>query len=45
MDNLQIYARANNLFSLDHISYMNCEDFSINYPDMTSVYFGVNINF
>ena len=45
MDNCRIYVRGNNLFSLDHISYMNCEDFSINYPDMTSVYFGVNINF
>lgn len=45
MDKCQIYVRGNNLFSLDHIKYMNCEDFSINYPDMTSVYFGVNINF
>lgn len=45
MDKCQVYVRGNNLFSLDHIKYMNCEDFSINYPDMTSLYFGVNINF
>lgn len=41
----QIYVRGNNLFSLDHIKYMNCEDFSINYPDMTSLFLGLNINF
>lgn len=45
MDKCQVYVRGNNLFSLDHIKDMNCEDFSINYPDMTSLYFGVNINF
>lgn len=45
MDKCQVYVRGNNLFSLDHIKYMNCEDLSINYPDMTSLYFGVNINF
>ena len=45
MDKCQVYVRANNLFSIDHIKYMNCEDLTINYPDMTSVYFGLNINF
>lgn len=45
MEKIQVYARANNLFSLDHVKYMNCEDLKINYPDMTSVYFGLNINF
>ena len=45
MNQCQVYVRGNNLFSLDHIKYMNCEDFSINYPDMTSLYVGVNINF
>ena len=30
---------------LDHVKYMNSEDLKINYPDMTSVYFGLNINF
>lgn len=42
---LQVYLRANNLFSIDSVPYMNCEDLSINYPDMTSVYLGVNVNF
>lgn len=45
MDKCQVYVRGNNLFSLDHIKYMNCEDFTVNYPDMTSVYVGLNINF
>ena len=45
MEKIQVYARANNHFSLDHVKYMNCEDLKINYPDMTSVYFGLNINF
>ena len=45
MEKIQVYARANNLFSLNHVKYMNCEDLKINYPDMTSVYFGLNINF
>lgn len=41
----QIYVRGNNLFSLDHIKYSNCEDLSINYPDLMSLYFGLNVNF
>ena len=45
MEKCQIYVRGNNLFSLDKIKYMNCEDFSVNYPDMMSLYFGMNINF
>ena len=45
MDKCQVYVRGNNLFSIDHIKYMNCEDFSLNYPDMFSVYFGINVNF
>lgn len=45
MDKCQVYLRGNNLFSLDHVKYMNSEDLSINYPDMTSLYVGVNINF
>lgn len=40
-----IFARGNNLFSLDHVKYLNCEDLSLNYPDMMSLYFGVNVNF
>lgn len=45
MENCKIYVRGNNLFSLDHISYLNCEQMSLNYPDMFSVYAGVNIKF
>lgn len=45
LQKFQVFARGNDLFSLDHVDYMNCEDFSVNYPDMTSVYVGVNINF
>lgn len=45
LQKLQVFARGNNLFSLDHVDYMNCEDLSVNYPDMTSVYLGININF
>lgn len=45
MSKVQVYARANNLFSIDHVKYMNCEDLKVNYPDMTSIYFGVNVNF
>lgn len=45
MDKCQIYVRGNNLFSLDHIDYMNCEDLSVNYSDLMSLYVGLNINF
>jgi len=45
MDQCQVYLRGNNLFSLDHIKYMNCEDLSINYPDLMSLFVGININF
>lgn len=41
----QVYVRGNNLFSLDNVKYLNCEDFSINYPDLMSLFLGVNINF
>lgn len=45
MNDAQIYLRGNNLFSLDHIKYLNCEDFSLDYPDLMSVFVGVNIHF
>lgn len=45
LDKCQVYVRGNNLFSLDHIDYMNCEDLSINYSDLMSLYVGLNINF
>lgn len=45
MESCQIYVRGNNLFSIDHVPYLNCENMSMNYPDMFSVYAGVNIKF
>ena len=45
LEQCQIFARANNVFSIDHVKYMNCEDFSVNYPNMFSVYFGASIKF
>lgn len=45
MQKMQVYARANNLFSIDHVKYLNCESMKVGYPDMTDIYFGVNINF
>ncbi len=45
LEKCQIFAKGNNLISWDHIGYMNCEDLNVNYPDMTSIYLGVNINF
>ena len=45
MENCQVYVRGNNLLSIDHVDYMNCEDFSINYPDMMQLFAGININF
>lgn len=45
MDNLQIYARAQNVFSIDRIKYFNCEDIALGYPDVFALYFGVKLNF
>lgn len=45
MDQCQVYLRGNNLFSLDHVKYLNCEDLSVNYPDLMSLFVGININF
>ena len=45
MTKCQVYIRGNNLFSIDHIDYANCEDLSVNYPDMMSLFVGMNINF
>ena len=42
---LHHFVSANNVFSLDHVKYSNCEDLSVNYPDMLSVYFGFNVKF
>lgn len=45
MDKCQIYAKALNVFSIDKIKYFNCEDIALGYPDVFSVYVGLNINF
>lgn len=45
MQQFQIYARGNNLFSLDHVPYLNCENLTVNYPDMLSMHVGVKITF
>ena len=41
----QIYAKAQNVFSIDKIDYFNCEDLTLGYPDLFSVCLGLNINF
>ena len=45
LDKLQIYAKAQNVFSWDKIDEFNCEDISLGYPDVFSVCVGLNINF
>lgn len=45
MDKCRIYAKALNVFSIDKIKYFNCEDITLGYPDVFSVYVGLNINF
>lgn len=45
MDQLQVYVRAQDLFSLDHIKYLNCESLSLSYFDTMSISLGLNMNF
>lgn len=45
VENLQVYIRGNNIFSLDKVKYMNSENLGVNYPDLTTFFFGVNIKF
>ena len=45
MEQCQLFVRANNVFSIDHVDYLNCEDFSVNYPDMFSLFVGASIKF
>lgn len=45
MDRFSIFVRGNNLFSIDKVKYLNCEDLTVNYPDLMSVFAGININF
>jgi TonB-linked SusC/RagA family outer membrane protein len=41
----QVYARANNLLSIDHIKYLGPESLVVGSPNLTSVFLGLNINF
>lgn len=45
MSACQVYVRGNNLFSVDHVPYLNCESINANYQDLMSVYAGVNVKF
>lgn len=45
MDKCRIYIKALNVFSIDKIDYFNCENIALGYPDLFSLYLGVNINF
>lgn len=45
LDNCQIYVRANDLFSLDHVKYLSPESLSVGYPDLTTLFLGLKINF
>ena len=45
MDQAQVYFRANNLFSIDNIKYLNCEDLTVAYPDMVKLFVGATIKF
>jgi len=45
LNNCQIYARANDLFSLDHVKYLSPERLSVGYPDLTALFLGLKINF
>lgn len=45
MNGCQVYVRGNNLFSLDHVPYLNCESINANYQDLMSIYAGVNVKF
>ncbi len=45
MDQMKIYVRGNNLLSHDKVDVFNCEDITLSYPDMMSLFAGININF
>ena len=45
MTGFQIYLRGNDIFSLDHVPYLNCESMTTDYQDMMSLFLGVNIKF
>lgn len=45
LDKVQLYVSGNDLLTFSKIPYMNPEDISLKYPNLTSVYIGANINF
>lgn len=45
IEQVQLFVRGNNLFSLDKIKYLNCEDLTTAYPDLMNFYVGANIKF
>ena len=45
MDEFRIFLSGNNLLSIDKVKYLNCENLSVNYPDMMNFFAGININF
>lgn len=42
---MEVYASANNLFSIDNIDFADPENISDNYPSLRSFWLGLNINF
>lgn len=42
---VQVYASGNDLFSFDHVPYLNSEDVSLKYPNLLTLYCGVNVQF
>lgn len=45
LSGVQIYARGENLFSLDKIKYSNSENVGVLYPDMRQVSLGMSVKF
>ncbi len=45
MDRFRIFLRGNDLFSIDRVKYLNSESLTVGYPDLMSLFVGVNINF
>ena len=45
MDEFRIFLSGNNLLSIDKVKYLNCENLSVNYPDLMNFFAGININF
>lgn len=45
MDKCQLYVRAQDLFSLDHIKDLNSESLSLDYFDTMAISLGLNVNF